>query len=198
MILIRLKLNRSANPKIIMRISRKRRPIKPTLRFRINGAIRVPKVKVVDDEGTFLGVMETRDALKLAKEQEMDLVEIVPKGELHVAKITEYGKFKYQKEKEAKKQKSQQKKTGLKGIRLSLRIGRHDIDLRIRQSMKFLGEGDKVKVELILKGRERAKPELGKEVVNKFVKELGEKVPLKIEQPTARQGRKFFTVIAPQ
>lgn len=180
-----------------MRISRKKRPIKPTLRFRMNEAIRVPKVRVVDDEGAFLGIMDTRDALKLAREQEMDLVEIVPKGEIHVAKITEYGKFKYQKEKEAKKQKSQQKKIGLKGIRLSLRIDRHDIDLRIRQSIKFLQEGDKVKIELILKGRERARPELGTEVINNFVKELGEKTPIKIEQPMSRQGRKFFVVIAP-
>ncbi|MBU1180265.1 translation initiation factor IF-3 [Patescibacteria group bacterium] len=181
-----------------MRISRKKRPTKPTLRFRYNEGIRTPRLRVVDDEGNFLGEMSTEDALKMAREQEMDLVEIVPKGDLHVAKITDYGRFKYHKEKEDRKQKAQQKKTEVKGIRLSLRIGKHDIDLRVRQAVKFLEEKDKVKIELLLKGREKARPELGREVINNFVKEIEEKTPIKVEQSMSRQGGKFFMIIAPQ
>tara|TARA_Y100000310_G_C20460670_1_gene705200 strand:- start:269 stop:850 length:582 start_codon:yes stop_codon:yes gene_type:complete len=178
-----------------MRISRKKRPQKPTLRFRMNEAIKVPKLRVVNHKGDFLGIMTTDEARELAHKQEMDLIEIVPKGEIHVAKITDYGKFKYRIDKEERKQKSQQKKIGLKGIRLSLRIGKHDIDLRTRRAIKFLEEGDKIKIELILKGRERGRPNLGRDVVSNFVKELGTKTAIKIEQPISRQGSKFFAVI---
>ncbi|PIR66593.1 MAG: translation initiation factor IF-3 [Parcubacteria group bacterium CG10_big_fil_rev_8_21_14_0_10_36_14] len=180
-----------------MRISRKKRPEKPQIRFKYNEGIRTPRLKIVDDEGNFLGEMDTRDALRMAEEQGKDLIEIVPKGDLHIAKITDYGRFRYQKEKEIKRQKAQQKKIEVKGIRLSSRIGRHDIDLRIRQALKFLEDGDKVKVELMLKGREKGHPDIGREVLNNFVKETGDKTPIKIEQPVSRQGWKFFVIIAP-
>lgn len=181
-----------------MRISRrKRRPQSPVQKFKINEWIKAPRLKVVDDEGNFLGIMEREEALRKARELEMDLIEIVPKGDMPVAKITEYGKFKYQKEKEVKKQKAQQKKTEIKGIRLSVRIGRHDIDLRLKRAKKFLESRDKIKVELILKGREKGKPEQAREVIKNFIEELNAEIPVKTEQPISRQGGKFFAVIAP-
>jgi len=180
-----------------MRISRKKRPEKQQINFRMNERIRAPRLRVVDDEGGFLGIMSLEEALNLAKEKEMDLVEIVPKGETPVAKITDYGRFKYQKEKELKKQKSAQKKTETKGIRLSLRIGQHDMDLRTRQAVKFLEANDKVRVELVLKGREKGKGELGREALNNFVNNLGIAHPIKIDQQMTRQGGKIFVVVAP-
>jgi len=180
-----------------MRISRKKRPEKQQINFRMNERIRAPRLRVIDDDGSFLGIMSSEDALKLAIEKEMDLVEIVPKGEIPVAKITDYGRFKYQKEKELKKQKSAQKKTETKGIRLSLRIGQHDLDLRTRQAVKFLEANDKVRVELVLKGREKGKGDLGREAVDIFINNLGSKHPIKIDQQMTRQGGKIFVVVAP-
>lgn len=180
-----------------MRISRKKRPEKQQINFRMNERIRALRLRVVDDEGDFLGIMSREEALSLAREKEMDLVEIVPKGEVPVAKITDYGRFKYQKEKELKKQKSAQKKTEVKGIRLSLRIGQHDSDLRIRRAVEFLKDNDKVRVELVLKGREKGKGDLGREVLDNFIKTLDSQHPIKIDQPATRQGAKIFVVVAP-
>ena len=156
-----------------------------------------PRLRIVDEEGNFLGIMSREEALDLSRTQEKDLIEIVPKGDIPVAKLTEYGKFRYQKEKELKKQKSQQKRVDVKGIRLSLRIGKHDIDLRVRQAIEFLEGGDKVKAELMLKGREKAHPELAFDVIKNFVKEIGAKTPIKVEQPPAYQSGKIFAIIAP-
>ena len=141
--------------------------------------------------------MPREEALELGRTQEKDLIEIVPKGEIPVAKLTEYGKFRYQKEKEFKKQKSQQKKVDVKGIRLSLRIGKHDVDLRVRQAIEFLADGDKVRPELMLKGREKAHPELGYDVIKNFVKEVGLQTPIKIELTPGYQSGKIFAIIAP-
>jgi len=180
-----------------MRISRKKRPEKIDLNYRINEEIQAPRLRVVDEDGTFLGIMQREEALAISREREKDLIEIVPKVDVPVAKLTEYGKFKYQKEKELKKQKSQQKKISVKGIRLSLRIGKHDIEMRIRQAIEFLRGGDKVRAELILRGREKAHPEIGHEVIKDFIDNLGAQSPIKVEQPTTRQGAKFFAIIAP-
>jgi len=180
-----------------MRISRKKRPDKPDLQYKINEEITAPQLRVVDDEGNFLGIMPTSQALQISREKVIDLVEIVPKADPPVAKLIDYGKFKYQKEKEIKKQKSQQKAVEVKGIRLSLRIGEHDLDLRTNQSVKFLEDGNKVKIELLLRGREKGRPDLCREVINGFVKKVGEKTPIKVEQPLNRQGGKFFMIIAP-
>ncbi|MFA5133876.1 MAG: translation initiation factor IF-3 [Patescibacteria group bacterium] len=180
-----------------MRISRKKRPEKIGLQYRINEEITSPQLRVVDDEGNFLGIMALNEALQISRDKAIDLVEIVPKANPPVAKLIDYGKFKYQKEKELKKQKSQQKTVEVKGIRLSLRIGEHDFDLRTNQAIKFLEDGDKVKVELLLKGREKGRPDLCREVINGFVKKVGEKTSVKIEQPLNRQGGKFFMIIAP-
>lgn len=180
-----------------MRISRKKRPEKITLLYRINEEITAPQLRVINNEGGFLGIMPLHEALQISKDKEIDLVEIVPKANPPVAKLIDYGKFKYQKEKEIKKQKSQQKAVEVKGIRLSLRIGEHDLDLRKNQAVKFLEDGNKIKIELILKGREKGRPDLCREVINNFVKQVGEKTPVKTEQPLNRMGGKFFMIIAP-
>ena len=180
-----------------MRISHRRRPGRIDLNYRINEEIIAPHLRVVDEEGKFLGIMSREEALELGRTQEKDLIEIVPKGDTPVAKLTEYGKFRYQKEKELRKQKSQQKKIDMKGIRLSLRIGKHDVDLRIKQAVEFLVDGDKVKAELMLKGREKAHPEIAYDVIKNFIKEVGARTPIKIEQPAAYQSGKIFAIITP-
>jgi translation initiation factor IF-3 len=178
-----------------MRISRKRRPERIELNYKVNEEIQAPQLRVVDEEGRFLGIMSREEALKMSHEKTLDLVEIAPKGDTPVAKLIEYGKFRYQKEKEIKKMKGQQTKVDVKGIRLSLRIGEHDMALRIKQAAEFLQDGDKVKIELILRGREKGKGEIGRDIMMDFMKRVEQTVPVKVEQPIARQFNGFMMII---
>lgn len=180
-----------------MRISRKKKPQKPLIpRYNKNEYIKVPEVRVLTAEGENLGVMSTKDALAKAKEQDLDLVEINPKANPPVAKIVEFGSFKYQKEKEARKQKSRAHVSEMKGIRLSMRISDNDMEIRRKQAQKFLDRGDKVKPEIILRGRERGKAHIAHQVIERFVKLLEETMPLRHEQPPTRQGSKITAILA--
>ena len=113
-----------------------------------------------------------------------------------MAKIVDYAKLKYEEEKERRKEKAKQKKIEIKGIRLSVRIGAHDMDVRLRQALNFLEDGDKIKIELILRGRERRQTDLAKETVEKFVTALRENREIKIEQPIKIMGGRLSAIIA--
>ena len=136
---------------------RKAKP-KPEKRFRANEQIRIPQVFLIDENGERLGEIDTRDALERARDIGLDLVEVNPTARPPVAKIMDYGQFKYEQEKKKHKQKVAQKKVDTKGVRLSVRISKHDLELRIRQGKKFLSQGNKLKIEMVLRGRERAHP----------------------------------------
>lgn len=180
-----------------MRISRKKRPDKPLIpHFNVNERIVVPEVRVLDREGNNLGVMATSAAIARAMEQEMDLVEINPKANPPVAQIIGFSHFKYQKEKQAKKQKMQSHVSELKGVRLSVVIGDHDMEIRLNQSVEFLERGDKIKPEIILHGRENAKPAIAFDVLNKFYQKLSEKMEIKYEQEPMKQANKITAIIA--
>jgi len=140
--------------------------------------------------------MTLKEAIALAKEKEMDLVEINPKANPPVTKIVEFGSFKYQKEKEAKKQKARSHVSEMKGIRLSIRISDHDMGIRQKQAEKFLNRGDKVRVEIILRGRERGKSEFAYETVKKFVAMLEQDFSLRYDQEPQRQGGKITAIVA--
>lgn len=179
-----------------MRISRKKRPDKPLIpHFRINQGISSPEVRVIDAEGNNLGVLKIAEAVRLAVENESDLVEINPKADPPVAQIVEFKHFKYQKEKEARKQKAHAHVSEVKGIRLSIRIGAHDLEIRKTQGEKFLERGDKVKVEIILRGAERSKRYLAFEVIKNYFDLLGVILPVKYEQEPAQQGNKVIATI---
>lgn len=180
-----------------MRISRKKRPEKPLIvHFRKNLEIDVPQVMVLDEEGKPMGTMSTVQAVRLAEERGLDLVEINPKSEPPVTKLVSFSEFKYQKEKAARKQKAHSHTSDIKGIRLSVRIGEHDLATKKSQAEKFLERGDKVKVELILRGRENGKQDLANEIIRDFVKQMGEIVPIRLEQDIQRQGHKMTAIIA--
>lgn len=180
-----------------MRISHKKRPNKPLIpHFNINERIIAPEVRVLDNEGKNIGVMPTVDAIAKAKEQELDLVEINPKANPPVTQIIGFSHFKYQKEKQAKKQKTQSHVSDLKGIRLSINIGDHDLEIRLNKSITFLNRGDKIKPEIILHGRENAKPSIAFDVLKKFHQKLSKKMEIKYEQEPAKQGNKITTIIA--
>lgn len=176
-----------------MRKSIKRKKIKfDKKELRFNEFISVPEVNLIDEEGKMLGVMKTRNALMLAKERGYDLVEVSPKEFPPVAKLIDYGEYKYKKEKQEQKKKVSQKKIDTKGIRLSLRISRHDLELREEKAREFIEEGHKVKIDLILKGREREHRQLAIEIVKGFINDMGEAI--KIDQQLQVQGG-FINVI---
>ncbi len=178
-----------------MRISRKKRPDKPLIpKFWINERIRAVEVRVLDDEGKNVGVMKTADAIAQAKAEEKDLVEINPKANPPVCKIMVFSQFKYQKEKEARKQKQNSHIAELKGIRLSMRISEHDMGVRLNQALKFLNRGDKVRSEVILRGRERGKAELAHEVIRRFCTLVEAEFPIRFEQNVMRQGNKVTAI----
>lgn len=178
-----------------MRISRRHKKKVKVVKYWINEKIRAPEVRLITDEGQNIGVIATSDALKMAREKELDLVEVSPKADPPIAKILDYGKFLYQKDKEARKQKAKQKKVEIKGIRLSLRISSHDKEVRLKKAKEFLQEGDKVKIEIILKGRERQYSNMAKDAVRQFIEELNESVPTKVEQDLVFQGGRFAAVV---
>jgi translation initiation factor IF-3 len=172
---------------------------KPTeeKRFRVNEQIRVPEVFIIDENGENIGRIGIQEALAMAREADSDLVEVNPKGECPVVKIMNYGQFKYEQEKKAHKQKVQQKKVELKCVRLSVRISGHDLLMRAEQAEKFLKRGDKLKIELMLKGREKQYPEKAFETIKEFVNTLKEKKGLNLatEQDLTKQGGRYSIVL---
>ncbi len=181
-----------------MRIHRHRqhRPKFNIPEYRVNEKIDVPEVRVVDENGVSLDVLPTERAIALAHERGLDLIEVSPKAVPPVCKFADAGHFKYQKEKEVRKQRAQSKEVEIKGIRLTLRIGSGDLGIRVEQAKKFFERGDKVKAEMILRGRERAHFAKAKEVFDTFVTQLGTHYPLKVEQPLKNQEGKLFMVLS--
>ena len=175
---------------------RKAKP-KPEKRFRSNEPIRVPSVFLIDENGERKGEVETQKALSQAREAELDLVEVNPTAKPPVVKIMDFGQFKYEQEKKAHKQKTQQKKIDTKGVRLSVRISKHDFRLRVDQGKKFLSKGDKLKIDLILKGRERQHPEKAVELIREYAAELekDEELTINKEQDLTKQGGRFTMVL---
>ena len=134
--------------------------------FRANHQIRYPEVRVVDEEDGFVGLMSSQDALRLANEKEKDLVEINPKANPPVVKIMDYNKFKYHLQKSGTaKPKTEKDKT----IRVSVRIGPHDLEVQAKKIEEFLGKGFAVKMQVQMKGREKAYPHVAEEVIHNFI-----------------------------
>lgn len=180
-----------------MRISRKKRPQKSLIpEFKRNYQIDADRVLVLDEEGKNIGEMSKEEAVSLAAERELDLVEINPKGNPPVVRIIDFTEFKYQKEKQARKQKINSHVSEIKGIRLSLRISDHDMEIKANQAIKFLDRGDKVKLDLLLRGREAAKQDIAYDTVNRFVAQVAKTMEIREEQPTTRQGQKITAIIA--
>lgn len=143
-----------------------------------------------------LGVMPTSKALELAFSQGFDLIEVSPKANPPVVKILSYDKYRYHLEKQERQQRKRQKKIEVKGIRLSMRIGLHDLEFKARQADKFLSEGNKVKVEMMLRGRERANVAYAFGVLQKFLSAVS--AAHLIEQEAKKMGNIIIAVIGPK
>ena len=134
----------------------------------MNEEIRDKEIRVVGDDGSQLGLMTSKDALKLAIEQNLDLVKIAPQATPPVCKIMDYGKFRYEQARREKEARKNQKIVEIKEVRMSLNIDVHDFDTKVNQAKKFLNNGDKVKVSVRFRGRENAHPEMGKGLLERF------------------------------
>jgi len=178
-------------------IANKRRvsPRRVIDRTRINNSIRLIKAKeirVVDEEGQ-IGVMDIESALKIAKERELDLVEISPQADPPVCKIMDYRKFKFEQAKKARKAKKQQATVTLKEIRMRPSIDTHDYEFKKLNARKFIGHGNKVKVTMRFRGREFNHKELGANVLNKMALDLADIA--KIETRPKMDGRQMIMIL---
>ena len=159
--------------------------------YRINQYIRAQEVRVIDANGEQLGVFSTAQALEMARTQELDLVEVSPLAQPPVCRIVDFGKWQYQQNRLSSKNKT--KKVDTKVIRISLKIGQHDIETKQKQARKFLEAGHKAKIELRLKGREKAFRFKGKEVLENFLNTLG--LEHKLDKPLEIMGGTLSIII---
>jgi len=150
-------------------------------------------LRVIGSEGNQLGIMSRNDALKIAEEAGVDLIEISPNANPPVAKVVDWGKYQYQKMKEQQKNRKQNKTAELKQMRLGLKIGSNDLEIKLRKIREFLSNGHKVKIILFFRGREIAHQELGFEMMNKITHQLENDAIL--EQNPQINGRTLSIVI---
>lgn len=163
--------------------------------FRRNNRIRVPEVRLIDEEGNQLGVVSTDDARAKAREAGLDLVEVAPEARPPVCKILDYGRFKYEAQKKEKRNKSGASASNLKELRVRPAISPHDLSYRLADGRKFLLAGHKVLVVCIFRGRQMAHPEHGHEVMRRVAEDLADIA--KIETPAKLMGRRMSMLLAP-
>ena len=162
---------------------------------RINREIRAKEVRVIDPEGKQLGILPVFEALRLATNYELDLVEVSPKSEPPVCRIMDYGKFKYQESKKAHDAKKKQAVVHLKEVKMRPKTEEHDFQFKLRHIERFLKEGNKTKITIVFRGRELAHPDLGRNMLNRVTEEAKEWG--KVEQPPKFEGRNFIMVLTP-
>ncbi|GAB4134900.1 MAG: translation initiation factor IF-3 [Planctomycetaceae bacterium] len=161
----------------------------------MNDQIRISPVRVVNPDGEMLGVIPTEEAMRLANEAGLDLVEVAGNVRPPVCRIMDYGKFKYEQQKKKKdSQKSHQ--VQLKEIRLRPKTGEHDISFKVKRARNFLAHKDKVKINVLFRGRENAHHERGREMLNDIIEQLEDVA--KVEKPPGMEsGRSMSTILAP-
>ncbi|MGH3019365.1 MAG: translation initiation factor IF-3 [Gaiellaceae bacterium] len=162
---------------------------------RINEAIRVPNVRLVDSDGSQVGIKPTAEALEYAYSKDLDLVEVASSADPPVCRIMDYGKYKYEQEQKAKTARKHQSQIQVKEIKLRPKIGVHDYETKKGHVVRFLNKKAKVKVTIMFRGREQSHPERGRDLLMRLaedVKDLGE-----IESPPIQDGRNMVMVLAP-
>jgi len=159
----------------------------------VNNRIRAQKVRLIDDAGNQVGIILLQEALQMARERNLDLIQVTERIDPPVCKIMDYGKYLYRLQ---KKEKGVRKSTEVKGIRLRFNISPHDLETRISQAEKFLKKGNKVKVEMILRGREKRLSQFAKEKLKTFIASLGEKTQIKTEGEIKRKSNGFIVIIS--
>jgi translation initiation factor IF-3 len=162
---------------------------------RINDRIRVPEVRLVGPEGEQVGVVSIGEALRLAQDSELDLVEVAPMAKPPVAKLMDYGKFKYESAQKAREARRNQALTVIKEMRLRLKIDPHDYETKKGHVERFLKSGDKVKITVMFRGREQSRPEMGYRLLQRLAADVAELGV--VESNPKQDGRNMVMVIAP-
>jgi translation initiation factor IF-3 len=163
---------------------------------RINERIRVPQVRLIDENGQQVGIMRTDDALRYATERELDLVEVAPDAKPPVCRVLDYSKYKYEQIQKQKAARKHQQQINVREIKLRPKIAQHDYDTKKGHVVRFLNARDKVKVTIMFRGREMAHPERGEMLLNRLAEELGELAV--VEQRPQQDGRNMTMMLAPQ
>jgi translation initiation factor IF-3 len=162
----------------------------------INWEIKAPEVRVIESDGKQLGVLPVKEAIKIAEERGLDLVEVAPNSQPPVCRIMNYGKYKYQQSKRTQEARKHQTVIHIKEVKVRPRTEEHDFQFKLRHVKRFLDEGNKVKISILFRGREIAHPEFGKELLNRFVE--GVKDVTVIEQSPRLEGRNMVMILAPK
>lgn len=162
---------------------------------RVNEQITVREVRLVDEKGEMRGVVPTHEALKIAEEAGLDLVEVSPNADPPVCKVLDYGKYKYEQQKKAAEARKKQKTIDIKEIKIRPAIEDHDYGVKMRNARRFLEEGDKVKVTMRFRGREMSHQELGKAILQRLQTDLADIG--KVEVPPKLEGRQIMMIIVP-
>ncbi|MBC3797984.1 translation initiation factor IF-3 [Acetobacterium tundrae] len=170
--------------------------ISKDVQHEINNEIRDREIRVIDEAGEMLGVMNTKDALQLAEEKNLDLVKVSPNAKPPVCKILDYGKFRYEEIQRLKEAKKNQKAVVIKEIRMSVRVEEHDINVKLKNCIKFLEQGNRVKVAIRFRGREMAYTEQGKGVLLDFAVRVAD-IAVVEKQPKI-EGRNMVMYLAPK
>jgi len=162
----------------------------------VNNGIRAKQVRVIDESGKNLGVLNLEEALHIARERNLDLIQVTEKLDVPVCKIMDYGKYQYLEKKQERKSAKKQKGGEMKGIKLSFNISPHDMETRVKQAEKFLKEGNKVRIEMRLRGREKALQDFAREKTNKFKEMLSALVEFKVERGLKKEARGLTMIIS--
>ena len=164
--------------------------------MRINEEIRAKEVRLTSATNEPLGIVQLRDALQMAVEQNLDLVEVAPTAKPPVCRIMDFGKFKYEQQKREKEVKKKQKIVTVKEVKLRPNIEDHDFEVKFKNAQRFLQDGDKVKVTIMFRGRELSHPELGRKVLDKMAIQI--KDIANIERGAKLEGKNMIMILAPK
>ena len=164
--------------------------------LRINEEIRIREVRVTGAAGEQLGIMPTIEALRMAEEQHLDLVEVAPNARPPVCRIMDFGKFRYEQQKREKEAKKKQKTISIKEVKLRPNIDEHDFNVKLKNALRFVEEGNKVKVTIMFRGRELSHPELGRVVLDRVSERMGDRVS--IERGAKLEGKNMTMILSPK
>lgn len=176
-------------------IARSRYTANAEAQQRVNEEIRSRQIRLIDDEGNQVGIINTADALTMAQEKGLDLVEVAPNANPPVCRLMDFGKFMYNKSKRERQAKKAQTKVEVKEIQLRPKTGQHDIDFKVRDARRWLNKGAKVKVRIRFRGREVTHPEVARDLMAKVADTL--KDVAVIEQEPAFEGRAMLMILGP-
>jgi len=174
----------------------KRRPtISRPVQTRVNERIRIREVRLIDEEGNQVGVIPTRDALEMARQRGLDLVEVAPNAMPPVCRLMDYGKFRYEQSRKERESRKHQHVVELKEVRIRPKIDDHDLETKGRNAAKFLDHGDKVKLSVLFRGREMAHPDIGKGLLDQLIEQLRSHGT--VEQAPRLEGRTMTAILNP-